>query len=233
MMHENKNLVSKMAVVSVALVALVLVPGSSYAANNLVVVQPGLNGTGNALEVNLEPGQSNNVFVESSDPNDETHYRIKFWLDPSNLDLPCNQSVRMGAIGSFADGGSGGGQRIVIFLRRACAGATDIYQINAWGMEDSGYPATYRFLIGVYAGLVASPQPFQFELEWTAATGPATSDGIYKVSRLGPNPGSQQVTDLDMSDFTVQYIRIGALAGSGSKVLSNSSYLFDEFESYR
>ena len=229
-MRENMNPVNKVAVVAVALLGVALFAGTSYAANNLQVVGPGLNGTNYGLQVNVQPGQTNNVFVESDHPNDETHYRIKFWLDPSGLDIPCNTSIRMGAIGSFS-----GGQRIVLFLRRACAngGTTDIYQINAWGMEDNGFPATYRFLVGVYATLVASPQPEQFEIEWTASTGPSTSDGIYKVSRLGPNPGSQTVNNLDMSDFTVQYIRIGALAGSGSHALSNTSYMFDEFGSYR
>jgi hypothetical protein len=232
-MRENKNLVSKMAVVSVAMLGLVLFAGSSEAANNLTVVAPGLNSTNYGLQVNVEPGQSNNIFVESAHPTDETHYRIKFWVDPTNLDIPCDRSIRMGVIGSYADGASGGGQRIVLFLRNACNSGNPIYQLNAWAMEDSGYPATYRFLTGVFLCEVSAPSAQQVEVEWTAATGPATTDGIYKVSRLGPNPGSQQVTNLDMSDFTVQYIRIGALAGTGSNALSNSSYMFDEFESYR
>lgn len=215
--------------VAVAALSLALAP-AAFAANSITVVTPGLNSTGHTMQVNLDD-TSNNVFVETQHPNAETHYRMRFWVNPSGLSaLAPNTAVRIGAINS-----STFGQRIVLFLRHDAPGTPAQYQVNVWGLQDPGAPASYSFINGVNIGPVAGAVPNQVEVEWTRSTGAGNADGIIRIQRITPgNTGIDQVrNDLIMHDFTVDDARFGLLAGSGTNMTGPGNYKFDEFESYR
>lgn len=225
-MRQTKNPLTRAALV--VAVAGLTTGAAAFGANNLTVPGPGqgLNGTQFAMQVNLEPGQTNNVFVQTNHPESEEHYLMRFWVDPSDLDLPGDTGIRIGAINSTENG-----QRLLLFIRRDVSPGNDIYQLNAWGLEDTG---GFRFLQGVFLTFTASPTPVQVEVEWTRSSGPAVADAIYRVARLSPSPGGPApLSNLVMRNFDVDFARFGVIAGSGGVTQTNSSYKFDEFESYR
>ena len=67
-------------VLTLAAVA-VLAASTAFAANTITVTNgAAMNGTTFGMQTNLD-GSTNNVFVESQHPNNETHYRARFWLN--------------------------------------------------------------------------------------------------------------------------------------------------------
>ena len=218
----------KRVAITLAVLMLTLVP-ASFAANTLTVNGPGLNSTSFAARINLDD-TANNVYVETQHPTAETHYLIRFWVDPTGLSaLAPNTSLRIGAINSIAFG-----QRIVVFLRHDVPGGGQ-FQINTWGLQDAGAPASYTFLTGVNIGPVAGSVPNQVEIEWTRSSGAGQPNSVFRIQRITPgNVGINQVlSNLTMFNFTVDDARFGLLAGSGTNMLAAGSYKFDEFESYR
>ena len=202
----------------------------AFALNDLQVVAPGLNSTGNALRIDLDDS-NNNVFVETQHPSGESHYRIRFWIDPTGLaNLAPNTSIRIGGINSTDHG-----QRIVFFLRHDSPGSPAQYQVNVWGMQDAGAPSTYTFIKGVNVGPVATPVANQVEIEWTRSSNTGVGDAIIRIQRITPgNVGTnQQNSTLVMRNFLVDDSRYGVLAGSGTNMTGLGSFKFDEFESYR
>lgn len=219
----------KKFLVAVAALSIALAP-AAFAANTITVPAGGLNGTGFAMQVNLDD-TSNNVYVETQHPNGETHYKIRFWVSPVLLSaLAPNTSIRIGAINSTANG-----QRLVLFLRHDSPGTPAQYQVNVWGMQDAGAPSTYSFIKGINIGPVAGAVPNQVEMEWTRSTAAGMANGIVRIQRITPgNVGVDQVrSDLTMFNFSVDDARFGLLAGSGTNMTGLGSYKFDEFESYR
>lgn len=218
--------------------AILLVAGSAFAANTLTVTGgAALNGTSFGMSVNLD-GTGNNVFVESQHPNNETHYRARFFLCPGGLNLNPNSSVRIGAIGDDTLG-----QHIVMFLRRDVpGGGTDQWLFNTWISASDAAPATYVFGTSTFLALNAagaescatnSAAHRWFEVEYTAGTG---ADGQLAVRRLVYNGSvlvEKFVNGRNTDTLQVDNARFGALAGSGASAASASSYFFDEFESYR
>ncbi len=218
----------KIALTVVAL-SILLAP-AAFAANSLTVSAPGLNSTGFALRVNLDD-TSNNVYVESQHPTAETHYLMRFWVDPTLLStLAANTSIRIGGVNSTANG-----QRIVLFLKHDAPGGAPQFQVNAWGMQDAGAPSTFTFLKGVNVGPVTGAVPNQVEVEWTRSLGAGQANAIFRIQRITPgNVGlNQQLSNLTMFDFAVDDVRFGVLAGTGTNMTAAGSYKFDEFESYR
>jgi hypothetical protein len=214
-----------------ALLAVGIVASGSavFASNSLTVVPTGLNGTNHSLQVNLDTS-TNNVFVVTQHPNGETHYRFSFWIDPTQLtNLAPNSSIRIGAVNSDLYG-----QRLVIFLRRDSPGTPDQYQINCWGLEDTGEPTSYSFLKGVNMGPYSGAVPNQVEIEWTRSSGESLADAVFRIQRITPgNVGLNQTKNLTMYHFVVDYALFGVLAGSGNHMTGSGSYLFDEFQSFR
>lgn len=209
---------------------------SAFAANSLgVSTGAALNGTSNGLEVTVD-GSTNNVFVESVHPNNETHYRARFFICPGALDLAPNTSVRIAAIGDDTLG-----QHIMVFLRRDVPGV-DQWLLNTWVSVSDGSPGTYQFGTSTFLAIngagaescaTNSDAHRWFEIEFTAGTG---ADGQVAVRRLvynGSNLVEKFVSNRDTDTLQVDNIRIGALAGSGANAAAASSYFFDEFESYR
>ena len=220
----------KMAIVIGLVLALVFATGG-YAVNSLTVsAAAALNGTAFGLSVNLDDS-ANNVYVETQHPTAETHYLIRFWVNPALLtNLPNNRSLRIGGINSIANG-----QRLVYFLRKDAPVAQPAqYQVNVWGVQDSN-PSAFAFLKGINIGPVAAPLPNQVEAEWTRSTGVGVPDSVFRIQRITPaNPGiNQVVSNLVMFNFNVDDTRFGVLAGSGTSMVGTGSYSFDEFESYR
>jgi hypothetical protein len=201
---------------------------AALAANSLSVINnPNKtnNTTNKSLHIIHTTDSANNVYVEDLSPNNESHYKIRFWVNPYTLKVEPNKSIRLGAFGG--DGG-GGGQHVVIFLKRN--DADNSWRVNTWyKTETSGYGAGP----GVFLMSQASPNNWrQVEIEWTRSTG--ANNGTLSVSRTAPTSANPpDATGLDNETFDVDDIRLGSLAGSGINTNGNGGPLFDEFESYR
>ncbi|MBP7588724.1 MAG: hypothetical protein KBA72_12295 [Thermoanaerobaculia bacterium] len=216
----------KKLTLAVALLLSFALAGSASAANSLAVTAgAALNGTNFGLAVSTD-GSANNVFVQSDHPTDETHYLIRFWLNPSTVSIDPNTSIRIGAIGD--DGAAG--QHVVFFLRHDVPVAgTPQYTVNAWRKDDAG---TFVFANNLFHTFVSGAAARQYEFEWTRSTGVNTNDGSFRMTRLNPTVVTKTNSNLDNDTLQADNIRIGILSGSG--VNGNSgSFFFDEFESYR
>lgn len=201
-----------------------LVASGAFAANTLTVV-PGaaMNGTTQGLSVNLD-GSTNNVYVESAHPNNETHYHARFWINPATTAINAqNKSIRIAGLGDDV-----AAQHVLLFLRRN--GSDNSMRLNTWYKADTG-----SFVSGPGMFLMFQTninQPRQVEIEWTAATAPGANDGSLFVRRLAPTTAEESITGLDTDTLQVDNYRQGLLAGSGANA-TGGAYHFDEFESYR
>ncbi len=200
---------------------------AAFAANSLTVISnPNTTSdtTGHTASINFSGGNSGNVYVEDDSPSGETHYKIKFWVNPYTLSLVANKAIRIGGIGDATNG-----QHILIFLKRN--DVDNSWRINTWYKTDTlGYtPGPGVFIVGQGA-----PNKWvQLQLEYTAATNDGSPDGTLTLQRIAPSSsGVQSVNSLATQNLHVDNIRFGSLAGQGSNATSGS-YLFDEFESYR
>jgi len=210
-------------VLTLAAVA-VLAASTAFAANTITVTNgAAMNGTTFGMQTNLD-GSTNNVFVESQHPNNETHYRARFWLNVATTAIvQQNRSLRIGALGDDV-----AGQHVILFLRRN--GSDNSFRINTWYKADTG-----NFVAGPGMFLTSQTNPNQarqLEVEWTAASAPAANDGELVVRRLAPTTADETASNLDTDTLQVDNFRMGLLAGSGNNA-SAGAYHFDEFESYR
>lgn len=200
----------------VGLVAGLGFAGAALAANTLTVNGPGLNGTNFKMEVLLD-ATSNNVYVETQHPTDESHYLARFWVARGTLSFPANTSIRIGAIADDTTG-----QKIILFLKK---NPNNTIHLNSWHALD-GQPFTFGCTI--FLSTTAASVARQFELEYTQSAGSNT--GAITLTRLD-NANTCALTNLDMDLFEVDSARFGLLAGSG--VNASGTFHFDEFESYR
>ena len=212
--------------IAIALVLALVFASSGYAVNSLTVsAAAALNGTNFGLSVNHSGGASNNVYVDSLHPTDETHYLIRFWLDPATLVLNPNTAVRIAGIGDDV-----AGQHVVLFLRWDNATTPNQWLVNAWRKDDTG---TFVFCNSLFHSFVnAADKKRQYEFEWTASTAPGANNGSFRMTRLNPTVVNKTNSSLDSDTLQVDNIRIGTLNNQGVNATGGAFY-FDEFESYR
>jgi hypothetical protein len=202
-------------------VLVVIGTGSAFAANSLAVTAGGAAGSDFKLEVICD-GSSNNVFVQSNHPTGESHYLIRFWMNPALLNLTANQSIRIGAIGDNVQG-----QHVLLFMKRNMA--DNSFRLNTWYNTDTG---PYTAGPGVFLMLQTNQNQWrQVEVEFTAGTAPGSNDGELVVRRIAPTAASASVTGLNTSQRGVDNFRWGSLAGTCAS--GNGAFYLDEFESYR
>jgi hypothetical protein len=211
--------------IAIAVVLALVFATSGFAVNHLVVnAGAALNGTNFGLAVQHD-GSANNVYVDSLHPTDESHYLIRFWIDPATLDLDPATAIRIAGIGDDV-----AGQHVVLLLRRDIATSPHQWLVNAWRKDDTG---TFVFANSLFHSFIdAADKKRQYEFEWTAATAPGSNNGSFRMTRLNPTVVNKLNSNLDNDTLQVDNIRIGTLNGQG--VSANSGeYHFDEFESYR
>jgi hypothetical protein len=215
---------------TILIAALVLLVGASagHAVNSLSVINNPVavdNTSGKTLSINLD-GSNTNVYVETQHPNNEKHYRLRFWVNPHTVNLDANKSIRLGALNGQDPAG---GQHTIIFLKRNDADSS--WRINTWYKTD-----TNPFVAGPGVFIVsqaAQNQWRQVEIDWKAATAPGANNGQVRIQRTAPTTSS--VTgpqNLDNDTHEVDDSRYGCIAGSGVNA-NSGAVLFDEFESYR
>lgn len=205
------------ALAGVALLAF----GTAASADSLAVnATCALNGTTNGLQVikntaTTSPG----AFVRSNEPNDESHFIVRFWIDPKSMDIPAppNDYFQFLRTGHETVGSS-----IILFLKRNNSNGS--YRLTTYARREDN-PPTYKFIGESF--LVGDGGPAkQVEVEWTAGS-PGTVtvkiDGSQAYTNTVTNPNSE-----------VDTVRIGVFEADGAAIPSGDNfYCFDEYESYR
>jgi len=231
----------KRAILAIAIVLICLTApafaDSSVAVNANAALQGNFG-----MQVTID-GSATDAFVQDNSPNNETIYRFSFWIRPSvggnEIELAGNTSVRIATMANV-DPGTGGGEHIVLFLRRdQPGGGLDQYMLNAWvkDVPIAGGSPTFRFGNSLFIALRGDTTPAQFEIEWQQDTNAADNvgDGKFIMRRLSPNPTTKTKSNFNTQTatlaFNIDQIKIGALQGSG--VNGTGSYSFDDFVSVR
>jgi hypothetical protein len=216
---------SRLRITFLAAAVLLLSATGAFAANGISVQGAAAqNGTSFGLQVNLD-GSTNLAYVLSEHPVAESHYLLRFWLQPATmLNLGLDTAVRIGQISDETAGAI-----VVVFLRHDDpAAGGDTYRINTWVKEDSG---TFRFGGGHFLSFDNNPTPRQIEIEWTQATAPGANNGALTVTRVG-GPTST-ISDIDNDTHAVDRAFWGIMAPGGANMTGAGSFYFDEYESYR
>ena len=212
------------------LIAGLLGASAAFASNSLTVTSPGLapgpTTTGKKLQVNCD-GSTNNVYVETQEPNGETHYKATFSWSPGNLNLDADKLLRIGAINTNL------GQNLLIFVRRNTGD-------NGWGVKvkfKDDVDATFRGLPYQFIMLQSVPAGTTrlITVEWQSDSSEGAGDGFIKVTKAntdGGSPASKTKTDVNNDDSTIELGRFGVLGGSGN-ICNGGAFYFDEFSSFR
>ena len=158
---------------------------------------------------------TNSLYVQDESPAGEARYRARFYVDPSLFDPGTAQlHLRTRIMVAFAELPT---RRLTAVVLRKRLGQ---FAISArTRLDDNTQVETAFFNI--------EPGPHAIEIELTAASGPAISDGTLTLWIDGVQVGPT-LTGLDNSSSTVDFVRMGALSlkSGASGVLR-----FDEFES--
>jgi hypothetical protein len=165
-----------------------------------------MDGTDFKLAVTLaSPGAA--AYVSSKRPVHATHYKARFWIDPSGVPMPENGSAfRFMNLIDDSEGGSDpyGGVISVGFLRNVASDHK--WHAIFWNLEDAG---NYRKAVEISLGS-GSQFPMELEIEfWTGGVGTTTF-----CARKPAVPGSDVcASDFSMLNADVDEMRIGTFAG--------------------
>lgn len=209
------------------------------AANSLAVTNAAaLWNTGWGLAVTHD-GSTNDVYVSSTHPADESLYRFSFRIFPGTLSSPIVYNDFLIGFVETTTGAECGASckpwSIPIYLRRQ----NTYWTIQANTRNDNnlfpGWQNAVKICGDASTAIPCSSYTFGvlFEFEYKAATAPGANDGYMTVSRQGVQ--SQNFTGLNNDERLVKSIRWGAIFqdNAANRPPGNGTYYFDEFESYR
>jgi hypothetical protein len=229
------NRLSKTA--ALGAIAFALTAQAGFAAASLAVNNgAAMNGTSNGLQV-VVPSKGttfgDSAYVNSTEPNAETHYLMRFWINPCGMTIP--------------NDGAGGSTNYFRFLfgtdANAGAGSTPFTHLIGFIARSPGAPGNYRILFwfgnnalgyefagGTFLTPFSGCGPARVEVEWTKATSGA--NGKFKLTNLTNAAAVVDRSDLDNGNLQVDDVYIGYLYSNGNGNVSGS-FAFDEFESFR
>jgi len=222
---EREKQMKKIGLAVLLVSAVAAVPASAVSS---LAVNAGaaLNGTNFGLQVIIDPTASNNTFVRSDHPTDETTLEIRFRMRINDLISPQIGPGRILRIANLrADAGA---PHKILFIQRQ--ETTGNWRFIAWSLQDTGggYAFCGSFFLDTYQGTADR----QIRCNWTRETAAGGNNGIFRCERTDL-PASQFFVRSDLDDFTQQtdavqfgYFDFDVFAGSGS-------YDFDEAEIYR
>ncbi len=202
-----------------------LVAGPVLAANGLTVPPGGecsMNGTNYGLEVHLDPGDTQLVFVEDQTPANETIYRASFWFNPNALSMGSTERFPIFIVrdSSFNN---------VIRLQLHRNAANDKYRLRLQVKKNNldwanarEFDSTGAFFLPIGDGSV----------ERLVTIEVVFGDAATSEIALTANGFTFTKTAYVSDNWSVDHVRMGA-----TRNLSSGSYsgdmCFDEFESYR
>lgn len=209
-----------MKTTKVALVmgALALGAGAAQAASITVNNTCALNGTNYGLQVTKTP--VGDAFVRSDHPTDETHFRVKFWIDPNSMDIPAapNDYFQFLRTGHETVGTS-----LILFLKQAPSGN---YRLTTY-VRVEGQATTYQLVGEAFLQTLGAAE-VPVEVEWTRG-----APGSVKVwiNTANTNPPTYQKVNANNPNSQVDTVRWGVFNGDGAAIAT--PFCLDEYESYR
>jgi hypothetical protein len=206
-------------------VAGLLVASAALAENTLAVTSTAaLQGTTRGLQVTCDPAGTKSVYVQTSHPALEKHYKASFFLRLNGLNLTAGQRVRIARLQTNL------GERVRVLLRKASNG--DFYLDLQYRDEAMATFATRGLLLTTAAAKNATRKVV---LEWNSDTSNGAGDGFIKLSRSTTSFttfSTATVSAIDNDTMRIDAMRIGLLA-NWAGCATKSSFHFDEFVSVR
>ena len=156
---------------------------------------------------------ANTIYVTDDNPNAETRYRARFYLDPNSITMARGDAhfIFIGFMGTGAD-----------VLQVEFRNSAGVYQIRGKLLNDAS-----AFVVTNWLNI--SDAPHAIEMDWRAATAVGANnggltlwiDGIQQANLMG----------IDNDTWRIDRARLGALAGMDAG--TSGTYYFDDFESRR
>ena len=189
------------------------ISGFSRFAGNLEVVSPGLDDTGHAVAVRVD-GTRKATVLRARQPEREPIVSLGFDLAVNQVDLADSQVEIMNFYGPT---------RNLVRLILEADPVRDQYWITLWAWDEArGWREAGRARMPPRRGV-------RLDLEWRAAKGPGTRDGLVRLSidgRTGP-----RARDLDTDRQFVKGMLLGLPKGSLGAV--GGEFLLDEIVLHR
>jgi len=217
-------------------VALLLVIGAlpALAANSIAVNGPGLNGTNYKLAITDEDdcgAADTPVFVQSDEPNNESHIKMKFYLNAETLVAPASGGGRAFRFLNLQDADDVANPVAILFMQRQVT--TGNWRLIGWIRNTAGSSWQYVGSLFAFSYQSAASSP-QFECDWYAASAPGTAR--FTCTKVGTAQMFDSGTTLQTNDRGVDSVQIGyfdydGYGGGGCN--GGGSLNFDEYESYR
>ena len=234
----------------VALAALVMTAGAAFAANGVSVETNAAQDGTFGLELTTD-GSTNATFVRDNTPDAETVYRASFWVDRDGIGTANPDG------GLFLDSCGGTCSTRFVMFRAGDqfhnGGGSDVTALRIIMTRlavDGGDGPRYALRLGVrndFGGFVFIGAPLLTNtatrkwvtIEWQAASGPASADGVarvYQGNAVGVTTLLGESTTIQNFTHNIDYVQLGAVSGladQASDANTRGVTYFDSFESYR
>ena len=177
------------------------------AKGNVAVVEPGLRGSGHALEVTLDGGGTESVVISAAIRR-ESALTLRFLFDANLVDLDGQAVDILHLVGS-----GGTAARLVLQPRGTR------YRVSMWVMLDTGE----EILVGNTN--VKRVGATRLGLEWSQASSPQASNGVARLLKGRRARGER--SDLTNGSVVVRFLEVGLPDGSRSAI--GGALRFDDF----
>ncbi len=156
------------------------------------------------------------IYVQDDTPNDDTHYRARFYFDPNGFDPgEANHAFRTRIFIAFEENPN---RRLVAIVLKRQGGA---YSIMGRTRLDDNTQADTGFV-------PISDEPHVIEFEWKRSTTPDANDGWFELWIDGNY--ARLRSQLDNNRSSVDFVRMGALSVKNGAA---GTLYWDQFESRR
>ncbi len=232
---------SSLAILTIAVTVLLAAPAWS----NTLAVKGAAAIDGNfGLEVDMEANTVNPTYVRDNTPNNESTYRVQFWVDRAggifmDNDNGTKATRFVGFRAADENFNNGGGSPVTVF--RGIFGRLAV--------DAPGGVARYTWRLGCrkddgsfqYIGGLVMPDPGRkwVTMEFKAASAPGANDGICRLyqgnTKYTANLAGER-TNLDNDLHRVDFVQMGAISGftdNPQDPLTDGPLYYDSFESYR
>jgi hypothetical protein len=200
--------------------------GVVYADNSLEVTADAAMEGNYGLRVHIDPGTLTQAYVQSDHPQQESHFRVSFWLDATNLDMPFPPNTnKCFVFMKFYRDSPSPLQHTFVYICRNNVGTA--YRIALNTRKNSEF---WYWLGGTFLSGDASPNPHFIEIEWQQAD-PGMSNGIARMWRDGNLV--REATDVNNSDWNVDQVRVGIPPDPKLGPTVSGSFDFDSYVSTR
>jgi hypothetical protein len=159
---------------------------------------------------------TNGIYVQDDSPDQENHYRARFYFDPNGFDPgEAHSFFRTRVFIGFQESPL---RRLMAIVLKRQGGVYSL--MGRARLDDNSQADTGFFTI--------TDAPHSIEVDWKQSSGPGANDGSFKLWLDGTAVST--LTGLDNDASGVDLVRMGALS---VKTGASGTLYWDEFESRR